>query len=73
MHQTLDDLLARALGTWEEVAEDCQLSARALYNLRHGKVKRPRRATVAALAQALRVPPRIVLAAIMATAVQHGN
>lgn len=67
---TLTELLARVLGTWEEVAEDCNLSTRALYNLRTGKVRRPRRATIAALAQALRVSPQVVADAIRQE--QHG-
>jgi transcriptional regulator with XRE-family HTH domain len=64
-HPTFDELLLKIEGTWDEVADDIGISARGLYNIRNGLVQ-PRRATILAIAQALKVRPDIVIAAIMA-------
>lgn len=62
-HPTLDELLLKIDGTWDEVADDLGISARALYNLRMGKVQ-ARRATVLAIASALKVTPQVVMDAL---------
>jgi transcriptional regulator with XRE-family HTH domain len=64
-HPTLDDLLARIDGTWDEVAQELNISQRTLYNVRHGR-HRPNRATLLMIANNLRVKPEVVLKAIEA-------
>ena len=62
---TLEQLLERVDGTWDEVAEELGVSARTLYNLRRGTVK-PHRATLLAIAHYLEVTPAVVQKAIAA-------
>jgi DNA-binding Xre family transcriptional regulator len=69
MSETLDELLLakRVAGDYRDFADTVGISVRALLDLRNGKVDRPRRATVLALAAALKVAPARVEAAIAAS------
>lgn len=67
--ETLNDLLLARGGTasLEVFAAQLRISVRALHDLRMGKVGKPRRATVYAIAQALKVSQERVRAAIQAS------
>ena len=69
MSETLDDLLLarKVAGDYREFAPKAGLSVRALLDLRAGRVAEPRRATILALAAALKVPPKRVAAAVQAS------
>ncbi len=66
MTTTLDELIRAKIGDdgdLREFADKCGVSVRALCDLRRGRVKRPHRSTVAAIARALRVSQETVTAA----------
>lgn len=69
MPETLDALLLdrKVSDRLDDFAERAGVSVRALHDLRKGRVASPRRATVLALANALRVKPDRVLKAIEAS------
>lgn len=73
--ETLDQLLlARKVGgDFREFAASAGISVRALLDLRNGKVESPRRATVLALAAALKVSPSRVEEAIAASRAAAGK
>lgn len=62
---TLDDLLQRIPGTWKQVADACNISSRALFNLRRGDVGSIRRSTLHCLSQALGIPQNEIRDAIL--------
>jgi transcriptional regulator with XRE-family HTH domain len=74
MPETLDDLLRRRIADsdYESAADRCGVSVRALYTLRRGESV-PRRATIRAIAAALRVPRDRVAAAIAASRAAAGR
>lgn len=67
--ETLDALLLsrKVSSDFRDFAERAGISVRALHDLRAGRIATPRRATVLALAAALRVSPARVRAAIEAS------
>lgn len=73
--ETLDQLLLakKVGGDFRDFAAIAGISVRALLDLRTGAVERPRRATVLALAAALKVPPARVEAAIAASRAAAGK
>lgn len=66
--ETLDDLMRERTGLTDlrDIAVKVNVSTRALQNLRHGKTE-PRKATVIALADALKVSRKRVADAIAAS------
>lgn len=67
--ETLDELLLdrKIGGDFRAFADRAGISVRALHDLRAGRVADPRRATLLALAAALRVSPARVKAAVAAS------
>lgn len=73
--ETLDALLLarKVSGDFAEFADAAGISVRALHDLRAGRVETPRRATILALAAALKVPPARVEKAIAASRAAAGK
>lgn len=65
--ETLDDLLLHTGETYDAFAERAGVTRRALLSLRLGQVENPRRATLLALAVALKVDVERVRAACEAS------
>lgn len=73
--ETLDQLLLakKVGGDFRDFAATVGISVRALLDLRNGRVQNPRRATILALAAALKVAPARVEAAIAASRAAAGK